>query len=62
MFYKTHKNPLYVRCHECHKDITLQAQYIMDCMILCGDCNEMAEGWDETGELDITVNDHDSNN
>lgn len=45
--YKSHGNPLYVRCAECHKDITLEAQYIMDCKVLCGDCNELEGNEDE---------------
>lgn len=39
--YHSHVNPLYVRCANCHKDITLEGQYIFDCKVLCGDCNEL---------------------
>ena len=55
--YKSHSNPLYVRCAECHKDITLEAQYIWDCKVLCGDCNEL----DGSGELEISIDEYDSN-
>lgn len=48
--YKSHKNPLYIRCHECHKDITLETQYFFDSVVLCGDCNELEEGWEEEEE------------
>ncbi len=56
--YQSHRNPLYIRCHECHKDITLKAQYYLDSIILCGECNELA---DDTGELEIISDDYDSN-
>lgn len=38
--YKSHSNPLWIRCAECHRDITLETQHIVDCKVLCGDCNE----------------------
>ena len=55
--YHSHSNPLYVRCAECHKDITLEAQYIWDCKVLCGDCNEL----DGSGDLEISIDEYDSN-
>lgn len=38
--YPTHSNPTAVYCAECGLDITLHGQYILDCKVLCGDCNE----------------------
>lgn len=56
--YHSHSNPLYVRCAECHKDITLEAWYVWDCKVLCAECNEI----DGSGELEIVSDEYDSNN
>ena len=38
--YKSHSNPLEVHCAECRKDITLEAQEIIDDKVLCSKCYE----------------------
>jgi hypothetical protein len=43
-------NPLYIRCAVCHKDITLEAQYIFDSQVFCGNCNEQEDLDDEYEE------------
>lgn len=48
--YHTHGNPLIVRCADCHEDITLHAQYIFDCKVLCGECNEKEGGEEDNYE------------
>lgn len=51
MYYKSKPNPLEVTCFNCHKDITLSAQYISYNKVLCGDCNE-EEGGDNEEDQD----------
>lgn len=46
MKYQSHTNPTEIHCHKCGEEITLKAQYILDSVILCGDCNENEEEMD----------------
>ena len=51
MKYHTHDNPLQVRCHKCHIDVTLLNQNVYDSEILCDVCYHL-ETDEEEPDLD----------